>query len=85
MAETLIPFGRNFNDTPQPATCNGLSGFWTLPRQWYTKPNPNGTNRLIASPNADFSNPVYDCAVGDDGITFVFQDLLQTKFAGLDQ
>ena len=71
----MMLFGRDFSDEPQPMTLHGMSGWWSVPRQWFTKPFPDAENRIYASPNADFSAPVYVCEIGDDRQTFVFQDL----------
>jgi hypothetical protein len=85
MANDYPTFGRFPNDiTPRLTSVRGESGWLTLPQGWFAKPNPNIASELIASPNQDFSSPVYYCTMSDDGQTFAFQDLLILKMLGLD-
>ena len=74
-------FGRTFHDTPQPTSVQGETGWFTLPRQWATKPNPLNSSQLMASPTGDFNvNPVYFCVLDDSQQTYAFQDLLLSKY-----
>jgi hypothetical protein len=82
MTTPYIVFGRTFTDEPQPMSLNGMQGWWSLPRQWYTRPVPDNQTQIEASPNANFS-PSYFCSIGDDRITWVFQDLLRDKLTGI--
>jgi hypothetical protein len=82
MVATII-FGRNFNDTPQPMTVQGMPGWFSVPRQWYGKPFPGGSNQWIVCERADFSEPTYLAVLGDDGITMCFQQLLLEKLVGI--
>lgn len=79
---TPVTFGRNFTDEPANTTVSGQPGWFTLPRQWYTRAFDGGTNQLIASPNADFSAPNYLCVLADDGMTYAFQDPMRSKLLG---
>lgn len=63
-------------------TMMGQPGWFSLPRHWYTRPYPGGSCQLLASPNANFE-PSYCCVLGDDGMTYVFQDLLREKILGI--
>jgi hypothetical protein len=86
-AQPPIIFGRNkSNITPLPTSCRGMSGFWTVPNGWFMKPaiqyNPNAaSSEMVASPNSDFSAPVYYCTLSDDGQTFCFYDQLLDTYA----
>ena len=68
--------------TPQASSYYGQTGWYELPVGWFTRPNPQNPAELIASPNSDFSNPVFYCTLSQDSQTFVFQDLLRSKLDG---
>jgi hypothetical protein len=72
---TTIPFGRNYSDTPQPVSVNGQTGWFSLPRNWHYRQSPDRASEVVASPNADFSPPVYHCCLADDMMTMAFQDI----------
>ena len=81
--QPTIVFGRTFCDQPQPTTVRGETGWFTLPRQWATKPNPDNPAQILASPTGDFTvHPVYYCVLDDSGQVLAFQDLLLSKYAG---
>ncbi len=84
MALTPIVWNRQFSDEPRPTTINGMPGYWTLPREWYTRPVAGNLAQLEASPNADFSGEVVTCELSDDGITLAFQSIMRNKLAGLE-
>lgn len=78
-------FGRYKNNiTPQLTSVSGMPGWLTVPPGWFVKANPDIPSELIASPNSDFSNPVYYCCLADDRQTYAFQDQLLLKMLGLD-
>lgn len=79
-----IPFGQSlWNNRPQATTVQGETGWFTLPSTWPTKPNPNNSYQLMASPTGDFTvNPVYFCVLDDSGQRYAFQDLLLSKIFG---
>jgi hypothetical protein len=80
-----IVFGRNFNDTPQPVSVSGQTGWFSVPRQWFSKPNPDRPSELIVSPNQDYSQPVYYACIADDMMTMAFQDLYtESQMGGLN-
>lgn len=58
--------------TPQRYNFWGQSGWFTVPRGWNIR-NINGLTQ--ASPNPDFSTPLYTCELTPDGY-LVFQDEL---------
>lgn len=83
MALNYPVFGRNPNDiTPQPYNYYGMTGWFTVPTEWYTRSNPLNPSELIVSPNSDFSPPVYYACLCQDGINYVFQDLLLSLYTG---
>lgn len=82
MALTTTSFGRTFTDDCVPMTSRGQSGWFSVPRQWYAKADPDCASRWIVSPNSDY-NPAYLAQLGDDLQTMVFQDLLVEKLAGI--
>jgi hypothetical protein len=84
MSLTTITWNRQFSDSPQPATLMGMPGWWTLPRSWFTRSHPGGSNQLLASETEDFLGKVYTCVILDDGITYGFQDPLRDKLNGLE-
>lgn len=66
-------FGYNLRElTPRPYNFRGMTGWFTVPRGWNVRCN---NLQWEASPNQDFSTPLYMCEVHDDG-TLVFQDML---------
>lgn len=81
-----IIFGRyKQNITPQATSVRGMSGWWTVPSGWFMQPanvyNPAfAPSETVASPNPDFSGPVYFCTLADDGMTMAFQDTLLNKY-----
>ena len=76
-----IIFGKHPCDVvPQRWSFLGQQGWWRVPLGWFARQNADGT--ITASPNADFSNPTYDCKVNIDGY-MVFQDLGRNTQAGL--
>jgi len=58
-------FGKSFNVTPTPSNYQGLQGWYQVPCGWFCRRNDDGT--ISASPNKDFSNPLYDVKVDTDG------------------
>jgi hypothetical protein len=48
------------------------------------KANPLCGSETIASPNADFSAPIYYCTLADDGQSMAFTDQLLYKITGQD-
>lgn len=83
MSITPITWNRQFSDSPQPTTKNGMPGYWTLPRNWYTRAVDGNSVQLQASPNADFSGECVICELADDGITLAFQSPLRDKISGM--
>lgn len=57
----------------------GENNWFTVPTGWFTQPNPLNTSELIASPNADFSRPIYYVVLDDSMQNFAFQDLWLEK------
>lgn len=53
----------------------GQSGWYAVPNGYYHRIT-NG--QIFASPNSDFSNPVFSCKYDADG-TLVFQDLGRSR------
>lgn len=68
--------------TPQPMSLNGMPGWWSVPRGWYTRSVPDNATQLEVSPNANF-DPSRIASIGDDQITWVFQDYWLDKLTGL--
>jgi hypothetical protein len=83
--QAIVPtiFGRGFNDTPQPMSLQGQTGWFSVPRGWYCRPQPDASNQLYVSPNADFSAPVYLAVMSDDLQTMVFQDIYAEAAMGM--
>lgn len=79
---TPILFGRTFADEPQPMTCQGQTGWFSVPRQWYARQRAANDNQWEVSPNENFQ-PCYIAVLGDDCITRVYQDLLLEKQLGI--
>ena len=77
-------FGRCNNMVPVPTSYYGQSGWFLLPTGYYTKPNPDCPCEVIASPNADFSRPIYYCKLKENGQDLVYQDILLSKVMGTD-
>jgi hypothetical protein len=74
-----IYFGLHPNDlTPTKTSVRGEAGWFTVPLGWYFQTIP-GSQEVKASPNADFSKPVYYCTLDDSMQRFAFQDLLLEK------
>jgi hypothetical protein len=70
-------FGRyKGNITPQKTSYMGMNNYWTVPSGWFMKSNPNVSSEMIASPNADFSAPVYYCTLDDSYQNWCFTDTL---------
>jgi hypothetical protein len=66
-------FRYHYNETtPRPYNFRGMQGWFTVPRGWNVRYNAN--QQAEASPNQDFSAPLYQCEMNDDGF-LVFQDL----------
>lgn len=66
-------FGYHIDDnTPRPGQFRGMRGWFTVPRGWNVR---WGNGQYEASPNQDFSTPLYQCEVADDG-ALVFQDMM---------
>ena len=64
-------FGYHPNDlTPRRYNFGGMRGWFTVPLGWSLR---WGNGQWEASPNADFSKPLYMCELNDDGY-LVFQD-----------
>jgi hypothetical protein len=81
MKVAITVFGKNPNDTvPQKWNFLGQQGWWRVPLGWYTRREDNGN--ITASPNADFTPPLYDVMTNIDGY-MVFQDLGRNYQAGL--
>jgi|WetSurMetagenome_2_1015567.scaffolds.fasta_scaffold658338_2 hypothetical protein len=73
-------FGRYPNDVvPQRWNYQGMPGWWRVPFGWYVRSNEDGT--VTASPNYDFTPPLYDVKTNIDGY-MVFQDLGRSTKAG---
>jgi hypothetical protein len=70
------------DNTPQPYNYYGQPGWYSLPRNWYVMSNPLNCSELVASPNSDFSKPVYYCTLSQDGINYVFQDTMRSIMDG---
>jgi hypothetical protein len=76
-----IVFGKSPWDTsPVPWNFLGQQGWWKVPLGWFTRQNADGT--ITASPNSNFSAPLYDVLVNIDGY-MVFQSLSLSSQAGL--
>jgi hypothetical protein len=76
-----VVFGKNLMDTvPQRWNFFGQPGWWSVPTQYFTRRNSDGT--ITASPNADFSNPTYDVKINNDGYMVFFSCGLN-MYAGL--
>lgn len=74
-------FGKNPTDTvPQRWNFLGQAGWWRVPLAWFTKQDED--LNIWASPNEDFSKPLYRVLVNNDGY-MVFQDLGRSTQAGL--
>ena len=74
-------FGKSPHDTvPQQWNFLGMQGWYRVPLGWYARRNEDGT--ITASPNADFTPPLYDVLTNIDGY-MVFQDLGRSTKAGL--
>jgi hypothetical protein len=74
-----------FNQNPAddlliPWTLNGQRGWFRVPTQWAIRTNADQT--MSASPNSDFSSPVYDVKLDAGTGTLVIQDLLQSRLMG---
>jgi len=67
----------------QQTSFRGMSGFFTVPTGWFLKPNPNNTAEMIASPNSDYAAPVHYCSLDDSMQNWCFQDLLLSKYLGI--
>lgn len=66
-------FGYDLKDlTPRPYYFRGMTGWFAVPRGWNVRCRDT---QWEASPNEDFSTPLYMCEVNDDG-TLVFQDMM---------
>jgi hypothetical protein len=78
MADAYI-FGYDPSDTvPVPSSFWGQSGWFRVPTQWYVRSQVAG--QIEASPNSDFSAPVYQCVLNEN-FQMVFQDLLKSVTA----
>jgi hypothetical protein len=58
-------FGKSTDTVPQPSNFLGQAGWYQVPCGWFARQNADGT--ISASPNSDFSKPVYDVKVDQDG------------------
>jgi len=81
MGKPITLFGST-SQAFQQTSVRGENGWFTLPTGWFTKPNPNNVSELIASPNSDFSVPIYYCCLDDSGQNYAFTDLLLQKYLG---
>lgn len=77
-------FGRSNSTALIPTSVRGENGWWIVPPGWFMKPSPTCGSETIASPNADFSKPIYYCTLADDQQSMAFQDLLLLKATGQD-
>jgi len=59
----------------------GQPGWWRVPDGFYSF--TDGGGQIWASPNPDYSNPVYACKINVDG-TMVFQDAMLNRVTGID-
>jgi hypothetical protein len=84
MAINPVTFGRVFSDGTLPITSSGQSGWFSVPRQWYAKQDPDCAGRWIVSPNSNYV-PAYYAQLGDDLQTMVYQDLILEKTLGISQ
>lgn len=70
-------FGYDPNDKyPSKENFWGQAGWFRVPTDWYVRTPAQG--RIEASPNADFSTPVYDVVLNENFI-MVFQDQLLSR------
>jgi hypothetical protein len=67
-----IIFGKTIGGYPTPTNYQGLTNWYQVPNSWFCRRNANGT--VSASPNQDFSSPVYDVKTDSDGYMKI-QDL----------
>jgi len=67
------------NGQPVPWNFYGQSGWWRVPSNWFVRNDASGS--IFASPNQDFSNPVYYCKTNLDGV-LVFQSEMLNLLAG---
>ncbi len=81
-APQTVLFGRSGAMTPVPSNYMGQPGWYQLPTGFFTRPNPQNPSELIASPNEDFSAPVYYCTMSQDSQNFLYQDLLRSALDG---
>ncbi len=73
-------FGQHNDEmTLVPYSLWGQPGWFALPRGFVTRPRVGGG--LEASPNSDFSRPLYEVKIGPDG-TAVVQDLWVSRLLG---
>jgi hypothetical protein len=74
-------FGTQPNNlTPQLTSVQGQNNWFTVPNGWFTKSafaydGKSPASEVVASPNSDFSWPVYYCALDDSGQQYAFQDI----------
>lgn len=76
-------FGASNSMSIQQTSVNGESGWFILPRGFFAKPSPTNNFELMASPNSDFSRPVYYCVLDDSMMNYAFQDLWLQKLLGI--
>lgn len=69
-------FGKSYDFRPQPSNYQGMQGWYQVPGGWFARRNEDGT--ISASPNSDFSNPVYDVKIDIDGFMKFF-DLMRSR------
>ena len=79
-------FGTQPNNLqPQVTSVAGENNWFSLPNGWHAMnafayDGKSAPSEIVASPNADFSPPVYYCTKSDDGQTWAFQDIgVQTQ------
>jgi hypothetical protein len=77
-------FGRDLSSGFTPTSVSGQTGWWIVPSTWFMKRVLDCPSEVIASPNQDFSTPVYYCKLADDMQSFAFQDMLLGKITGQD-
>ena len=83
-APAYIVFGQDLTDTePKPDNFFGASGWWQVPTQWSIKTDLVG--QIWASPNADFSTPVYACKINGASGELVFYDQYRNTQIGITQ
>ena len=91
MGTNYTYFGDVSGDTqPRPYSFWGISGFWTLPRAWYTHVDADGTmwgspNPLTKNPDGTVTGtqPIYALDLTPDGI-LVFIDAAKNRAINID-